>query len=35
MPEIEERRMMMKYAQVTAGMYIDYIKYFDDLKYTL
>lgn len=35
MPEIGERRMMMKYAHVTAGMYIDYIKYFDDLLHAL
>lgn len=26
MPSIEERRVMMKYAETTAGMYIDYIK---------
>ncbi|GAB4263347.1 MAG: hypothetical protein Kow0080_01570 [Candidatus Promineifilaceae bacterium] len=31
MPTAEERSMMMKYAQTTAGMYIDYIKFFDDL----
>jgi len=31
MPTIEERKVMMKYAQTTAGMYIDYIKFFDDL----
>lgn len=35
MPTVEERIMMMKYAEVTAGMYIDYIKFFDDLSQTL
>lgn len=32
MPTTEERRMMMKYAETTSGMYIDYTKFFDDLK---
>jgi hypothetical protein len=31
MPTIDERKMMMKHAETTAGMYIDYIKFFDDL----
>jgi hypothetical protein len=35
MPVTEERKMMMKHAQTTAGMYIDYIKYLDDLTYDL
>jgi len=35
MPSIEERRMMIKYSDITAGMYIDYIKFFDDLFHSL
>jgi hypothetical protein len=35
MPKLEERRLMMKHADVTAGMYIDYIKFFDDLSHQL
>lgn len=31
MPSLEERRLMMKHAPTTAGMYVDYIKHFDDL----
>lgn len=35
MPKLEERRMMMKHAEVTAGMYIDYIRFFDNLSHEL
>lgn len=35
MPSLEERKMMMKHSHNTAGMYIDYIKYFDDLAQAL
>lgn len=35
MPTDEERRLMMKHAEVTAGMYIDYIKFFDELLHEL
>ena len=35
MPTLEERRVMMKHAETTAGMYIDYIKFFDDLSHEL
>lgn len=31
MPTPEEKVVMIKYAHTTAGMYIDYIKFFDDL----
>ena len=32
MPTENEREVMMKHAKTTAGMYVDYIKYFDDLE---
>jgi hypothetical protein len=34
-PSLEERRIMMKQAEVTAGMYIDYIEFFDNLSHDL
>jgi len=34
-PSLEERRVMMRHAETTAGMYIDYIKFFDDLSHEL
>lgn len=35
MPTVEERQVMMKYAEITAGMYIDYIRFFDDLRLSI
>lgn len=34
-PSFEERRLMIRYGEVTASMYIDYIKFFDDLVHQL
>lgn len=35
MPNLDDRQMMMKHAEVTAGWYIDYIKFFDDRSHQL